>query len=265
MSTAKTRFCELLPDFFHTAAIVRRFSRCFRNISRHQSRKQPDAVFTRKVTWVTYFKRNELKKGNKNRPVKEKSHPFGSNFVTFSRLEDLLHTADVRRQRTLEVHTEVARRVAPERAADALVRERGSRLERIAQRCAAHEQPRKRGGEHIARAVKQPRMCRAHTRIHLPRAAVAGDVADHIRLRAHARHRHDAGTERAECPKQLRKIGVAVRARLIWQTRQQRRLRDVRRDEVSLRAERAEPARAGGETPRTSAHRSASNRCRCPP
>ena len=82
-------------------------------------------------------------------------------------------------------------------------------------------------------------MRRAHTRIHLPRAAVAGDVADHIRLRAHAGHRHNAGAERAECPEQLRKIGVAVRARLIWQTRQQRRLRDVRRDHVRPREQAA--------------------------
>jgi len=82
-------------------------------------------------------------------------------------------------------------------------------------------------------------MCRAHARVHLPRAAVAGDVADHVRLRAHARHRHDAGAERAECPKQLREIGIAVRARLIRQPRQQRRLRDVRRDDIRPREQAA--------------------------
>ena len=82
-------------------------------------------------------------------------------------------------------------------------------------------------------------MCRAHARIHLPRAAVTGDVADHIRLRAHAGHRDDAGAERTERPEQLREIGIAVRARLIWQTRQQRRLRDVRRDHVRPREQAA--------------------------
>ena len=83
-------------------------------------------------------------------------------------------------------------------------------------------------------------MRRAHARVHLPRAAVAGDVADHVRLRAHARDRHDAGAERAERLKQLREIGVAVRAGLIRQAGQQRRLRDVRRDDVRAREQAAE-------------------------
>ena len=83
-------------------------------------------------------------------------------------------------------------------------------------------------------------MRRAHARVHLPRAAVAGDVADHVRLRAHAGDRDDAGAERAERLKQLRKIGIAVRARLIRQAGQQRRLRDVRRDDVRAREQAAE-------------------------
>ena len=83
-------------------------------------------------------------------------------------------------------------------------------------------------------------MRRAHARVHLPGAAVAGDVADHVRLRAHARDRHDPGAERAERLKQLRKIGVAVRAGLIRQAGQQRRLRDVRRDDIRAREQAAE-------------------------
>ena len=83
-------------------------------------------------------------------------------------------------------------------------------------------------------------MRRTHAHVHLPRAAVAGDIADHVRLRAHTRDRHDAGAERAERLKQLREIGVAVRARLVRQTSQQRRLRNVRRDDVRAREQAAE-------------------------
>ena len=145
-------------------------------------------------------------------PLESEPDSGGSNFVTFSCFEDLLHAADIRWQRPLKVHAEAARRIAPERTADALVRERGGRFERGTQRCAAHEQRREGGGEHIARAVKHAGMRRAHTRVHVPRAAVAGDVADHVRLRAHAGDRDDPGAERAERLKQLRKIGIAVRA-----------------------------------------------------
>ena len=56
-------------------------------------------------------------------------------------------------------------------------------VKRNGEAVALQEAPRQHAGEHIARAVKQPRMRRAHARIHLPRAAVAGDIADHVRLR----------------------------------------------------------------------------------